>query len=417
MTRMLHVWWGAELVGRLKQDRQGRLGFAYADAWLQTEDAPALSVSLPKRAKPYPQRDCRPFFRGLLPEESQRDAAAQVLGVSRENDFSLLERLGGDVAGALQFLPPEAIPQPPTASHQAVPLSDAELMRMIDALPTRPLLAGQAGLRLSLAGAQPKVPVVLADGKIALPAPEQPTTHILKPAIERFPGTVENEALAMRLADAVGLDAAQAELRTVRKRTFLLVKRYDRLEDGDGLHRLHQEDFCQALGHPPERKYASEGGPGFKACFTLLRQASVQPAVDVLKLMDAAIYNLVLGNADAHGKNFSLLYGAAGPLLAPLYDFLSTAMYPELSPKLAMKLGKRATLADMDAKGWAAFARDSGLGLPLVRRRAAEISTLAKTHAPEVADELSRQGGHAGTLEKIAGLIADRAERCLRTTR
>ena len=416
MTRMLYVWWDGRLAGCLKQDRQGRLGFAYADTWLQAEDAPALSVSLPKRAKPYPQRDCRPFFRGLLPEESQRDAAAQVLGVSRENDFSLLEHLGGDVAGALQFLPPEATPQPPAAS-QAAPLGDEELMRMIDALPTRPLLAGQAGLRLSLAGAQPKVPVVLADGKIALPAPEQPTTHILKPAIERFPGTVENEALAMRLADAVGLDAAQAELRTVRKRTFLLVKRYDRLEDDDGLRRLHQEDFCQALGLPPERKYASEGGPSFKACFTLLRQASVQPAIDVLKLLDAAIYNLILGNADAHGKNFSLLYGEAGPLLAPLYDLLSTAMYPELSPNLAMKLGKRATLADMDAKGWAAFARDSGLGLPLVRRRAAEISTLAKEHAPAVADELSRQGGHAGTLEKIADLVADRAERCLRTTR
>ncbi len=175
--------------------------------------------------------------------------------------------------------------------------------------PARPLLAGEKGLRLSLAGAQSKVPVILVDGAVALPAPGQPTTHILKPPIARFTATPENEAFVMRLAAAIGLDVAPVEPRVVRDRPYLLVERYDRAVGADGqVRRIHQEDFCQALGVPPETKYASEGGPTFKDCFALLRRIAERPAVDVLKLLDAVIFNAIAGNADAHGKNFSILY-------------------------------------------------------------------------------------------------------------
>ena len=102
-----------------------------------------------------------------------------------------------------------------------------------------------------------------------------------------------------------------------------------------------------------------------KDCFALVRRVSVLPAVDVLRLLDAVIFNLVVGNADAHGKNFSILYGAEGARLTPLYDLLSTVVYPALSPKLAMRIGRRATLEEMDPKGWAGFATDAGIGLPL----------------------------------------------------
>ena len=209
MTRVLDIWWDGRLVGQLTQNQHGELGFAYAPDWLNDDDAPPLSNSLPKRVEPFTRRECRPFFGGLLPEESQRDAAARALGVSPGNDFALLCRLGGDVAGA-----------------------------------------------------QSKVPVVLVDGAVALPAPGQPTTHILKPPISRFSATTENEAFVMRLAAAVGLDVAPVEARVVRDRTFLLVQRYDRAGGEDGrVRRIHQEDFCQALGVPPETKYTSEGGP------------------------------------------------------------------------------------------------------------------------------------------------------------
>jgi serine/threonine-protein kinase HipA len=416
--RTLDVWWDGRVVGQLTQDPHGELGFAYAPAWLDEAQALPLSASLPKRAEPFSRRECRPFFGGLLPEEGQRDAAAQALGVSRSNDFALLDRLGGDVAGALQFLPPGETPTAPALDHRPTPLDDAGLIRVLDALPVRPLLAGEAGLRLSLAGAQSKVPVVLVDGAVALPAPGQPTTHILKPPISRFKATTENEAFVMRLAAAIGLDVATVEPRVVKDRTFLLVQRYDRAIGDDGnVRRIHQEDFCQALGVPPETKYASEGGPTFKDCFALLRRVAARPAVDVLKLLDTVIFNAIVGNADAHGKNFSILHGNEGPRLAPLYDLLATVAYPDLSPRFAMKIGKRATLAELDAKGWIAFAADAGLGLPLIRRRIAEIGEATIARAPEVAQALAGHGLDDEGLSDLASIIAGRAERCAITFR
>lgn len=416
MMRSLGIWWDGRLVGQLTQDRHGELGFAYTPEWLSDEAAQPLSASLPKRTAPFSRRECRPFFGGLLPEESQRDAAAQALGVSRANDFALLDRLGGDVAGALQCLPPGEVPATPAPDRRPTRLGDAGLIRVLDTLPVRPLLAGQDGLRLSLAGAQSKVPVVMVDGAVALPAPGQPTTHILKPPISRFAATTENEAFVMRLAAAIGLDVAPVELRTAQDRTFLLVQRHDRDAGDDGFaRRIHQEDFCQALGVPPETKYASEGGPTFKDCFALLRRVAARPAVDVLKFLDAVIFNVIAGNADAHGKNFSILYDDEGPRLAPLYDLLATVAYPALSPKFAMKIGRRATLAELDVKGWAAFAADAGLGLPLIRRRVAEISRGVIARTGEVAATLVRPGFDGAAIESLAAMIRDRAERCAST--
>ncbi len=418
MSPALDVWWDRRLVGQLTQDRHGELGFAYATDWLRRDDAPPLSASLPKRTEPYTRRECRPFFGGLLPEEGQRKAAAQALGVSSGNDFALLDKLGGDVAGALQLLPPGEPPQGPHSGQPPKLLDETGLIRVLDSLPTRPLLAGEEGLRLSLAGSQSKVPVVLVEGEVALPSSGQPTTHILKPAIARFPGATENETFVMRLAAAAGLDVASVEPRVVRDRTFLLVARYDRSTDGDGhVRRIHQEDFCQALGINPERKYAAEGGPTLENCFALVRRTALRPAVDILKLLDAVIFNLLVGNADAHGKNFSILYDEGGPRLAPLYDLLATVAYPELSPRLAMRVGRRSTLGEMDVKAWAAFAAGATLGLPLVRRRVTEISETVKVQVQEVAGALIRPGLDKQVLSRIAELVVSRAERCALTVR
>lgn len=413
---MLQVWWGGELVGRLTQDRGGDLGFSYDADWVRRPEAYALSTSLPKREQRYDRRACRPFFAGLLPDEGQREAVARALGVSPGNDFALLERLGGEVAGALQLLPPGESPESPTAHPQPEPLDDDALVRILAMLPARPLLAGHANLRLSLAGAQSKLPVVLADGAVALPANGQPTTHILKPPVARFPGTTENEAFSMRLAASVGLDVAGVEPRSVSGRTFLLIERYDRSHTPEcDVRRVHQEDFCQALGVHPERKYASEGGPGFRDCFALLRRVSARPAVEVLKLLDAAIFHLVVGNADAHGKNYAILYDAAGPRLAPLYDLLSTVAWPELSPRLAMRIGRRATLEEMSPRTWTLFAAGGGLGMPLVRRRIAELTERVWAEAPGTAQAVMSPGLDGGVLEALARAVVGRAEVCAST--
>jgi serine/threonine-protein kinase HipA len=264
-----------------------------------------------------------------------------------------------------------------------------------------------------LAGAQPKIPVVLVGGAIALPAPGQPTTHILKPPITRFKGTTENEAFVMRLAAAIKLDVASVEPRVVHGRTFLLIRRYDRsISDAGHVGRIHQEDFCQALGIPPDRKYAGEGGPTFKDGFELLRKTSRVAGVDVLRLLDAAIFNVIVGNADAHGKNFSILYDRDGPRLATLYDLLSTAFYPELSTVFAMKIGKRGTLGALDAKGWKAFAADAGISQPLVRQRVGRIRDLIDSRIATVVTEIMSPGLDEAVVEALATLIRGRAALC-----
>lgn len=411
MIKSLAVWWDGARVGLLRIDENGDLEFVYDRAWLEDAAKPAVSFSLPKRPDPFNRRESRPFFAGLLPEEAQRDAVAHALGVSKANDFRLLERLGGDVAGALTLWPEGDLPPEPQGLAATEPLADERLLEVLDRLPARPMLAGEDGLRLSLAGAQQKLPVVLVNGRVALPAPGQPTTHILKPAIERLPGTTENEALAMRLAAALGLQVAAVEPRRTGERTYLLVERYDRDVGADGsIRRLHQEDFCQALGVAPERKYASEGGPIFRDCFDLVRRACTTPAPAVLRLLEAAILNVLVGNADAHGKNYSLLYRVGGIDFAPLYDLLCTAAYPDIHAKLAMKVGKRSTLEEFTPDTWDDFAKEISVGAPFVRRRAAALANLALERIGAVADEIVAVGFGGEHLDRFAALIAERAK-------
>ncbi|MCM8730920.1 type II toxin-antitoxin system HipA family toxin [Hephaestia sp. GCM10023244] len=399
IDRTLKVWWDDTIAGTLSQDRHGDLGFVYDIEWLRA-GKPALSRSLPLREELFSRAECRPFFGGLLPEAGQRELAAGALGVSSANEFALLDRLGGDVAGALTLLPEGQQPLPAATRYDPRPLTERDLTRVLRRLPARPLLAGEQGLRLSLAGAQAKLPVVLLDGQPALPSPGQPTTHIIKPEIEHFPGSVENEAFCMALAARVGLPVAHAEARIAEDRRYLLVERYDRLTGADGLtFRLHQEDACQALGVPPERKYAAEGGPSFRDLFSLVRDYVRQPAPAVLNLLDVTIFNLIIGNADAHGKNFSFLLDHSGPRLAPFYDLLSTIHWPDLSPRMAMRLGGAGTISEIDDDAWANFAETSRTSMRLVRQRIERISTRIVNCVPTI-----------GVAGDVGSAIVGRAE-------
>lgn len=408
MTASLNVWWDTRRVGVLSIDGHGDTEFTYAQSWRDAPGARAISVSLPLRAETFSRRQCRPFFEGLLPEESQRIAVAAALGVSQQNEFRLLEAIGGEVAGALSLWPEDVTPPETTWNSPAEKLSDQAVVALLDRLPARPLLAGERGLRLSLAGAQAKVPLIATSDGLALPRPGEPTTHILKPPIARLSGTTENEAFAMRLAQKIGLDVAEVEIRTVSGRSFLLIKRYDRTADADGqMRRLHQEDFCQAIGYTSAQKYAADGGPVFHDCFALLRRVVTRPAVEVLKMMDAALFNLIIGNADAHGKNYSLLYQADAIVMAPLYDLLSTVAYPDLSPSLAMKIAKRPRLEDLSPRDWAKFAEETGLTEPYIRRRAASLADRIIADAPQA--RASFDASFTPAMQPFEELVVTRA--------
>ncbi len=413
MTRSLTVRWGGAQVGRLSLDRHGAIRFAYHRPWIEDESAPAISFSLPKRPQSFSPRQCLPFFEGLLPEDAQRDAAAAALGVSPSNTFRLLAGLGGDLAGALTLLPDREEPPEAPADPAPEPLRDDELLLG----PAGPL---GRGLRMSLAGAQRKFAVVLVGKRLAFPVPGQPSTHICKPPIPDLDHPTENEAFAMRLALRMGLNVAPVRLAAAPGvGASLLVERYDRRSAPDGsVERLHQEDFCQALGVVPQRKYASEGGPGFPECFELVRRACTRPAVAALGLLDAAIVQVLLGNADAHGKNYSLLRKAGGEVvLAPLYDLLSTVVYPRLSPRFAMHIGGRHTLEELRRTDWERFARKCGMAAPFVRRRVGELCELAARRAGAVADELAKPELDEGALAGQADLVRQRAAQLAATVR
>jgi serine/threonine-protein kinase HipA len=416
VTRALSVWWDGTLAGTLRVDQYGEMTFVYASSWLADSSRLPLSISLPKRREPFKRRECRPFFAGLLPEDMQRRIIEKTLHISKQNDFQLLDTLGGEVAGALTLWREDQPPPAGEAPQQTSPLDEGKLTEILDTLPQRPLLAGEGKLRLSLAGAQTKLPVVLVDGKIALPAVGQPTTHILKPPIPNHAWTTENEALVMRLAARVGLDVAPVEARITRGRPYLLVTRYDRRMDEAGrIRRLHQEDFCQALGIVPEHKYAKEGGPTFATSFDLLRRATTRPAVEILKLLDAAIYNALVGNADAHGKNFSLLYERGAVSLAPLYDLLCTIVYPNLDPEFAMKIAKAATIEEIGTTTWLKFAEDIHIAARFVRGRVEALAEAVQRAIFSVIGPLVDAGLNREAMTEQASVITSRATHLAKT--
>ena len=407
----LNVWWGDRLAGVLSIDKGGAMHFGYGVDWLSDPAAPPLSQTLPKQVEPFGDRLCKAVFGGLLPEEGQRTAIAQALGVSPDNPFRLLEALGGDVAGALAFLPEGERPAQDSSTTAPEPLQEEGLAALLDRLQRVPMLAGEGGARLSLAGAQSKLPVMLTqDGDIAVPRPGEASTHLIKPEPERFPGLAANEAFCLALARAIGLDAVEAEWREVSGRPLLLVARYDRAGAGAGKIRLHQEDFAQALGVPSNRKYAAEGGPTFRDSFALLRSAATRPAREVLKLADAAIFNLIIGNADAHAKNFSLLRRQNGEIvLSPLYDLVATHVWEELSPRLAMRFGGARTLEEVSVETFAFFAEEAGLALPYVRRRA---QVLARAVQGMIVEGIEVPGlNDPSRVAEPAASIAERARR------
>lgn len=414
MAHELAVWLFADRVGTLALV-DGRLSFGYAPEWLSHPGAVALSASLPLRAAPFDDRQTRPFFAGLLPEGQMRRLIAQQFHISDQNDFALLDHIGGECAGAVTFLEPgQALPLP-GHSDDIQWLSDAELVAILDELPHRPLLAGKDGLRLSLAGAQEKLPVVFDGVRIGLPRNGTPSSHILKPAIHAVPDSVINEGFCMALAEAAQIKPAKSKIHSVLNRPFLLVERYDRFVDAQGLwQRVHQEDFCQALSVVPEMKHQNEGGPDLAQCFALVRQVTRPSAPQILRLFDAVIFNALIGNHDAHAKNFSLLYGGKGPVLAPFYDMLSTAVYPTLTQKMAMKIGSKYKFSEVQARHWEQFAEGAGMGRGQAKRRILELARSLPGAARKLQSDAERGFVGNTVVEQIATLIE---QRCALTIR
>lgn len=378
MMYKLDVYLNQVLTGQLSIDTAGDMAFSYNDTYIEHPNNQALSASLPLQQGVYDAKQCRPFFSGILPEAHLRASIARHLGISEKNDFALLAAIGGECAGAVSLLPSPSTPSDLKPEYRV--LDDNAVVNVLQTMHQRPMLVGEDGIRLSLAGAQDKLAIAILDGHIAIPMGGAPSTHILKPINREFLSLIENECFCLQLARKIGIHSVDASLHDIRGTAYLLVKRYDRIETHGAIQRLHQEDFCQAMAIHPEMKYQREGGPGIADCFQLTRQMSSLPVLDIKALLQAILFNMIIGNNDAHGKNFSFLYQGQQTRLAPFYDMISTIHYPSLSNKMAMKMGSKYEFEGVFPRHILQMAEEAQLSGGLVRKETLNLLTNIQDH-------------------------------------
>ncbi len=347
----LWAWFPPHLIGTIEQTEDG-LSFTYSKDWLDYDKSFNLSYSLPRSQEIY-KKEAAAFFGNLLPEGGARDALCRKFGISIDNDFELLARIGEDCAGAF-IITAHSKPPKEKGGQEEIPPEDLASWLKEDSAGLFDLQVN-GDLRLSLAGAQNKLPLIYKKGTFYKPLGTQPTTHILKPAPRGFRNTPQNEWINARLYAEFGLKTAKSELVKIGSRYALLVERYDRIKENDTWIRLHQEDLCQALAISFKRKYEQEKGPSLLNCQELIDMRSDDSAADIDALLKWQILNVLIGNCDGHGKNLSLLRNSDGAWrLAPFYDLVATTIYPKLTTKLAMSVDGQFESGTIHRKNWRA---------------------------------------------------------------
>jgi serine/threonine-protein kinase HipA len=402
---MLPVFYEERLVGEIDRAEAG-LVFKYADEWLAAQNPFSISLSMPPRPEPYPAEIATPWFANLLPEDRQLEAIGHLLRRSQGDVYGLLEEIGRETAGALSIGALE-----PSERAEYRELDSAALAAAIDRLPQRPLLAGEDGVTMSLAGAQEKMVVAMFGEQAKLPLHGAASTHIVKPESKRLFATVENELLCMTLAARVGLPVAEVTMGAAEGRRYLLVRRYDRrITESGRVARDHQEDFCQALGIYPTRKFQRGGGPGLADLFGMVDRYSRRRARDRLTLLDFVAFACCIGDTDRHAKNYSLLLTNGGPRLAPGYDFMSALAYDGITRNSAMTLADQSRAEYLQRRHWERFADEVGLARAATVRRVRVLSAAVADAVEETAEELAAKFPvQLDALKLFADRIGERA--------
>lgn len=408
----LDVFYESRTVGTVSVHSDGP-SFSYAPEWLSTRGAFPVSLLMPLAPRRVPPRLFLPWAANLLPESSQLRAIGLQLGAAPEDVIGILAELGRDTAGAL------SIGKPGTKSKRdwkPIP-SDSALEKILAELPSKPFLVGEDGVSMSLAGVQTKLGVAIDDkGRICVPLNGAPSTWILKPDSERLFGGVQNEAMCLVLAKRLGLNAPEVTTAKAGKRTYLMVKRYDRVEQAGRWRRLHQEDFCQALGKPPSAKYESNQtgvpGPTLSDMFAVTRNAMQAP--DIINLLDYVIFNVLACNTDAHAKNYSMMISGRGFRLSPIYDVMCAEAWEHVTRNMAQKIAGKSRGEHLKRRHWQRFAADVGLNAP---RLIARVEALAKGALVETrkaaADVAAMPAGGHPLMETVTAAIEKRARALL----
>lgn len=373
----LKVYANSNLVGELTFMSPGKCQFHYAANWLEQGFAISPHIGFQQRVS---SETLVNFVKNLLPEGNALSSLLNYERVSKDNVLAMLKAIGAETAGALSFHTSE----PANSVSKLRPITDAELAERLSSQDTSQLVYWDGKFRLSVAGVQNKLNVYVDENQqLSLADGNYSSTHIVKFSAANYHSIVVNELFCMRLAAAVGIDVAEVQQRYFGAHHALLVTRFDRKRSEHGVSKHHMIDACQALDLPPEYKYERQFGDdrdvahiregvSLLKLITFARLTAV-PVLTIQKILDWLLFNLIVGNSDAHGKNISFFIGRNGISLSPFYDLVSilyeAQQQPRLNTDLAMAVGDNFDINTITAYDLLTFADEAGLKPALVKHR------------------------------------------------
>ncbi|MFA5240861.1 MAG: HipA domain-containing protein [Sulfuricella sp.] len=418
----LYVFDANRSVGIIGYDsREESFSFAYEPQWCAAKDAYPLSPSIPLTGPEPSSGTVRRFLENLLPEGKALEIVSTTHQISKNNIFGLVRQLGAETSGALSFLPEGVLPE--SRSTRLREIQPDELRQRIEARAQVPFAVWDGRVRMSLAGCQDKLAVYVHENRFYLVEGALASTHILKPEPldSRLHGLVANEHFCMRLASRLGLKTAEVSIVRV-PHAVLVVRRFDREVNNDAVKRIHLVDACQALDLPVSYKYERIFGSGkdvrhvrdgvsFESLFSKIVDYTTQKALTRQALVRWAIFQYLIGNADAHGKNVSFFCGSSGLAIAPFYDLVSVVQYPELDHELAMGYGDEFRLEDITPFAWADFAKRVGLQRSFLAREMTRMADSALKAVPEQVAEGDYVDEEQDLVLRISDFVAVQAQK------
>ena len=419
--KLLSVIANQQKMGTVEEGRN-HLVFRYTPTWQAAPGSFPLSTSMPVMQDEHPQAKIEPYLWNLLPDNPKvLEQWGKRFQVSHNNVFRLLEHVGEDCAGAIQFIPEarEAELLDRNDEENVEWIDEADLAHRISTL-LQDHGAQRTGAdqgQFSLAGAQPKTALYQspATGKWGIPGGQTPTTHILKPASNDFPGYAENEHFCLTLTAQLGIKTASSSVLHCDGVPVICVKRYDRYFKGERCYRIHQEDFCQARALPPSKKYQNDGGPSIEDVANTIWNLSNKAREDIETFARALIVNFLISGTDAHAKNYSLLIAGDNQVrLAPLYDISSALPYPtKVSPhkaRMAMKVGSKYKLKEIEARHWETCAKHLRLKTKDFMETFETVCRQLPEACSETSAKLRAQGLTHEVIEILTRSISERSE-------
>ena len=412
--KRLNITMSGKMVASIWVDKvEETYKFEYSDEWIKNGFGVSPHLPLNESLK---SGTVRRFLQNLIPEGKGLEDIMQFAHISKNNTFAIIKAIGYDTSGALMF-------GEPNNKDEAVfrAISDDEIADRISHIEDKSIVIWDKKERLSLAGVQEKLPVIIKDGQIGLGDGLLSSTHIMKFQTKKHANIVVNELFCMKLAKKINLNVAEVELYRFKEHPVLMVKRFDRVYKENRVERLHVIDGCQMLDLSSTHKYERNFGSGRDvkdiregASFAkLLKSADIceVPAKAKLEMLNWSVFNLVIGNSDAHGKNFSFFVNERGIRPTPFYDMLCIIAHGNVEHDLAMAYGDEFNPDEVKAYQLREFADAIDLNFKLVSQSVDKIASLIiKALADDIVNKSDINDEEKLFVDKLRVLILQRAK-------